>query len=1316
MNRCYLLSIFIPFSLLLPAKPLLAQSITPAPDNTATKVIPNGNSYDITGGSLSKDGVNQFHSFDKFGLNSGEVANFLANPGTQNILGRVTGGNASIINGLIQVTGSNANLYLMNPAGIVFGAGASLNVPMSFTATSARGIGFGEKWFNNFQSNNYAELVGNPTSFSFANLAGSVVNSGNLTVNPGQSLTLLGSATVNTGNLSAPQGQITIAAVPGENLVRLTQQGSLLSLEFQPQAIAPKTNSNTNNPSFTPLSLPQLLTLPTVQNATNLKANPDGSVQLTGSGAIVKPEQGMAIVGGKVNVSGNTGGFVNVLGSKVGLFGADINASGHNGGGTVLVGGDYTGQGTVPNAKFAYVSPGSQINASAINNGNGGKVIVWSDDTTRFFGKISARGGNLGGDGGFVETSGKNFLQTTGSFVEANAPNGKPGTWLLDPRNVIITDQPSRGGTFDNGNPNIFTPDADDAVVSASDIINALSAGTSVTITTGPDSRGSALATATPIGNQEGNITLSSAIVVGIDSPNPVNFRLEAANNITISQQITALSIGSPLNLDLQAARSINVNSNISLNGGNFTSNSNTFNSPNATLTTSSFSGSSGNLNITTVGAINAGVIDTHLVSTNSETVFDESGGNVALNARGNGDIQVVYIDARGPNVGGRENLGRGGLVNISTNGLFRATGTFGVTRSDTYSIYNGNINRGQTISINHGGGLTNTPFIVGDATVNGSIGAIGTTLDNTISPIESFPDTVVRGNIQVATSVNPNPPIDPNNPDTPPIDPNNPDTPPDNPDTPPNNPDTPPIDPNNPDTPPNNPDTPPDNPDTPPIDPNNPDTPPIDPNNPDTPVENPDTPPNNPDTPDTPDKPETPENKEEPKIPNDVDFDNEEEEEASDGEEVNHSNREIAFSDLEANVGQLEESMTEEFESELDLPDDVVAEDQEINTANKASNNLARIENNTGVKPAIIYAFFTPIPVASKEDTSFMELVLVTSKGTPIRRRLAGVTKTEVLATVQQFLKEVTDTRKLRKTTYLASSQKLYKWLIAPLEDELKAQKINNIAMISETGLRLIPLAALHDGKQFLIEKYSVGLMPSLSLTDTRYVDLRKSQVLAMGASTFTDTGQQALPGVPTEIKTIAGNLWEGKSFLDSEFTLDNLKQQRKEQPYGIIHLATHGFFQEGGINNSYIQLWDKKLQLNQIRELGWNNPPVELLVLSACQTAIGDDKAELGFAGFAVKAGVKSAVASLWSVSDEGTLGLMTEFYRQLKVAPIKAEALRQAQLAMLRGEVRIEGGQIRSSRGKISLPSAGNNQESITLQHPYYWASFTLIGSPW
>jgi CHAT domain-containing protein len=121
-------------------------------------------------------------------------------------------------------------------------------------------------------------------------------------------------------------------------------------------------------------------------------------------------------------------------------------------------------------------------------------------------------------------------------------------------------------------------------------------------------------------------------------------------------------------------------------------------------------------------------------------------------------------------------------------------------------------------------------------------------------------------------------------------------------------------------------------------------------------------------------------------------------------------------------------------------------------------------------------------------------------------------------------------------------------------------------------------------------------------------------------------------------------------------------------------------------------------------------------LLVLSACRTALGDREAELGFAGLAVQAGVKSALGSLWSVSDEGTLGLMTEFYEKLKQTPIRSEAVGQAQLAMLKGEVRLQGGKLITTRGSFPLPPQLARLSDRNLTHPYYWSAFTMIGNPW
>ena len=309
------------------------------------------------------------------------------------------------------------------------------------------------------------------------------------------------------------------------------------------------------------------------------------------------------------------------------------------------------------------------------------------------------------------------------------------------------------------------------------------------------------------------------------------------------------------------------------------------------------------------------------------------------------------------------------------------------------------------------------------------------------------------------------------------------------------------------------------------------------------------------------------------------------------------------------------------------------------------------------------------------------------------------------------QFRSQVTNVR--NPNGYLTTGKQLYDWLIAPIEATLKERGISNLAFALDSRLRSLPLTALSDGQQFLVEKYSLGLMPSLSLTYTLYHDIRNLEVLAMGADKFAD--QQPLPAVPIELSTIT-SIWQGKSFLNSDFTLKNLKAQRQERPFGIIHLATHANFSSGQASNSYIQLWDTKLRLDQLSDLGWNNPPVDLLVLSACRTALGNEEAELGFAGLAVQAGVNSAIGSLWYVSDQGTLGLMTEFYQQLKQTAIKAEALRQAQLAMLRGQINITGGKLVVGNKSLPLPPELANLQDQNFIHPYYWSAFTMIGSPW
>jgi filamentous hemagglutinin family protein len=769
-----------------------------------------------------------------------------------------------------------------------------------------------------------------------------------------------------------------------------------------------------------------------------------------------------------------------------------------------------------------------------------------------------------------------------------------------------------------------------------------------------------------------GSISSTEASLTGIDD---ASITLRANQNITTTNITSAPGINLTSTSGTIDTRTGTLNSSSSSGDGgaialsaaddittanlDSRSNGSGFNGGNITLTSNTGEITTNNLNSS--GATNGGEIRVEASTQITAGQINSSGttgrgGNVTLDP--SGDIQVSWINAQGATIGG--------TVDITTERFFRATDRFIDRNSISASISTASGNEGGDITIRHGGNGV-TPFDVGNATTNGTAGVI-TSGDFTITPFQSFPFTHTEGNIRI---ISVDPPILPIDPPIRPLDP------------------------------------------------------PIEP--PVLPIEPPIEPPSKPINPSI----------------NPVDL-SQEPKQASVAPVSESSSSSTPA--VDTSVTELETASTAAFENYLGLSKTPIV------TLDQAQTSLRQIEDITGIKPALIYAFFKPqTPATERQNpkspagqtsnqsetlwrfnpqslnsnaaqvlpqnqkaqaTDQLELVLVTSSGKVIRRQVEGATRTRVLQVVQQLRQGITKVENHPK--YLVPAQQLYRWLVAPIEKDLQAQKINNLSLIMDSGLRSLPLAALHDGTGFIVERYSVGLIPSFSLTDTRYVDVRNKRVLAMGAAEFTE--QKSLPAVPVELNAIASQLWSGKAFLNEAFTLANLKQARAEEPFGIIHLATHAEFLPGQPSDSYIQLWDTKLPLNQLRQLSWNNPPVELLVLSACRTALGDEQAELGFAGLAVLGGVKSAMGSLWAVSDEGTLGLMTEFYEQLKQAPIKAEALRQAQLAMLKGEVRVEGNQLVTSRGRFPLPPNLTQQGDINFAHPYYWSAFTMIGNPW
>ena len=268
-----------------------------------------------------------------------------------------------------------------------------------------------------------------------------------------------------------------------------------------------------------------------------------------------------------------------------------------------------------------------------------------------------------------------------------------------------------------------------------------------------------------------------------------------------------------------------------------------------------------------------------------------------------------------------------------------------------------------------------------------------------------------------------------------------------------------------------------------------------------------------------------------------------------------------------------------------------------------------------------------------------------------------------------------------------------IYQWFISPFAQDLDQAEIKTLVFIQDGLLRSIPMAALYDGEKFLIEKYAIATTPSLNLTHPAALNRNRLRALVLGLTEASQIdGRQfaPLPNVQTEISQVQDILIESKGFIDEEFTRDRLQQELAETSYPIIHIATHGQFGSEPEDTFLVTGNEEKLTLTEldriIRSTIPSNNPVELISLTACQTAVGDDRAALGLAGVAVQAGVNSALASLWSIGDETTPRIIQQFYSSLKDSNSnKAEALRQAQIASIQREI-----------------------------HPAYWAPFIIIGN--
>ncbi len=312
----------------------------------------------------------------------------------------------------------------------------------------------------------------------------------------------------------------------------------------------------------------------------------------------------------------------------------------------------------------------------------------------------------------------------------------------------------------------------------------------------------------------------------------------------------------------------------------------------------------------------------------------------------------------------------------------------------------------------------------------------------------------------------------------------------------------------------------------------------------------------------------------------------------------------------------------------------------------------------------------------------------LVVSRSSTLESYVSPVDRETLVAEVRAF-RRMLEKRTTRQ--YLRHAHTLYDWLIRPIEPALSPDT-EALVFVPGGALRTIPFAALRDRESgtYLIERIPVAITPGLTLTEPQPIDRETARLLAAGISEPVQ-GYGALANVGREIDAV-GAAFPSRTLMNADFSVARFEAELSERPFGIVHIASHGEFSPD-VSQSFLLAYDGKVSMDRLAALVSatefrDQQPLELLVLSACRTASGDDRSALGLAGVALRAGARSAIATLWSVNDQATTELMTEFYAQLESPALsRAEALRRAQVKLLR---------------------------TRHYRHPIYWSAFLLISS--
>jgi len=368
------------------------------------------------------------------------------------------------------------------------------------------------------------------------------------------------------------------------------------------------------------------------------------------------------------------------------------------------------------------------------------------------------------------------------------------------------------------------------------------------------------------------------------------------------------------------------------------------------------------------------------------------------------------------------------------------------------------------------------------------------------------------------------------------------------------------------------------------------------------------------------------------------------------------------------------------------------------------------------GTSPAVLQVRFTSSP-SDNPQNGFLDLTLISAKA-PVQARRITVDRQRFAGLLKTLYRQLSRQESLAVDDPASPTRQLHALLVAPLQDALQGQGIKTLLIAADQGLQAVPFAALSDGTSFFGLNYAFGLTPSLALTPLTPARALPTGQLALGASEFD--GLAPLPLVPQELEQLDAST-EADRYLNQEFSPQALLSRAADPRYSRVHVATHADFRPGGPAQSVLHTGTGPMSMAEFAQLRnkRSESPLDLVVLSACRTLLGDQDSELGFAGLALQAGARSAVGTLWYVDDVVTSAFFVQFYRLLDQGLAKAEALQRTRELFVSGLIRLEGDQVIGPDASPLLQDLTAEQRrriSAGVQNPFFWAGIELIGSPW